>query len=91
MADQTNLSKVYTHFQAKTAKKTTPFGATHAHMPYIRKYPPPLGGLLVAVSSPRQRKNGGRVWLHVGYPPGWRSVNWYSYTIPELSGIFADS
>ena len=55
MADQTNLSKVYTHFQAKTAKKTTPFGATHAHMPYIRKFPPPLGGLLVAVSSPRQR------------------------------------
>ena len=92
MADQTNLGKVYTHFQAKTAKKTTPFGATHAYMPYIRKYsPPPLGGLLVAVPSPRQRKNGGRVWLHVGYPPCWRSVNGYSYTIPELSGIFADS
>ena len=41
MVDQTNLGKVYTHFQAKTAKKTTPFGATHAYMPYIRKYPPP--------------------------------------------------
>ena len=67
MADQTNLGKVYTHFQAKTAKKKpTPFGAAHAYMAYIRKYPPP-GGLLVAVPSPRQRKNGGRVWLHVGY------------------------
>ena len=41
MVDQTNLGKVYTHFQAKTAKKTTPFGATHAYMPYIRKYSPP--------------------------------------------------
>ena len=52
MADQTNLGKVYTHFQAKRRKKkTTPFGAAHAYMAYIRKYPPP-GGLLVAVPSP---------------------------------------
>ena len=71
MADQTNLGKVYTHFQAKRRKKkTTPFGAAHAYMAYIRKYPPPPRGLLVAVPSPRQKKNGGRVWLHVGYPPG---------------------
>ena len=42
MADQTNLGKVYTHFQAKRRKKkTTPFGAAHAYMAYIRKYPPP--------------------------------------------------
>ena len=41
MADQTNLGKVYTHFQAKTAKKPTPFGVAHAYMAYIRKYPPP--------------------------------------------------
>jgi len=90
MADQTNLGKVYTHFQAKTAKKTTPFGAAHAYMAYIRKYPP--GGLLVAVPFPRQRKNGGRVWLHVGYPPGlaqckqvfvyYTGAIWYSVDMP---------
>ena len=67
MADQTNLGKVYTHFQAKTAKKNPhPLGR---HMPIwlISGSTPPPGGLLVAVPSPRQRKNGGRVWLHVGY------------------------
>ena len=67
MADQTNLGKVYTHFQAKTAKKThTLWGGTCLYGLY-QEVPPPPGGLLVAVPSPRQRKNGGRVWLHVGY------------------------
>ena len=67
MADQTNLGKVYTHFQAKTAKKPTPFGVAHAYMAYIRKYPPPPRWPTCSRTLPRQRKNGGRVWLHVGY------------------------
>ena len=58
MADQTNLGKVYTHFQAKTAKKThTLWGGTCLYGLY-QEVPPPPGGLLVAVPSPDRGKTG---------------------------------
>ena len=42
MADQTNLGKVYTHFQAKTAKKHhTVWGDTCLYALYQEVPPPP--------------------------------------------------
>ena len=71
MADQTNLGKVYTHFQAKTAKKTTPFGATHAYMPYIRKYrpPPPPGWPTCSRTLPPTEEKRGKGLATRRLPP----------------------
>ena len=77
-------------FRPKRRKKPHPLGR-HIPIWLISEFIPPVG-LLVAVPSPRQRKNVGRVWLHVGYPPGlaqckqvfvyYTGAIWYSVDMP---------
>ena len=92
MADQTNLGKVYTHFQAKRRKKkTTPFGAAHAYMAYIRKYPPPPWPTCSRTLPPTEEKRGKGLATR-RLPPGltqckqvfvyYTRAIWYSVDMP---------
>ena len=58
MADQTNLGKVYTHFQAKTAKTThTLWGGTCLYGLY-QEVPPPPWPTCSRTLPPTEEKRG---------------------------------